>query len=178
MSLQYDTYIKEHKANVYKAFQWLLYNGILDKFDEDVMNESKYLCEYTHDESKYSKEEYDAYDKYFYGGNKSYAVVQDFNYAWLHHIHNNPHHWQYWILVNDDPDKAEVILDMPDVYIIEMICDWMSFSIKKGDINELFKFYESRSAYMKLSDYTRKKVEGILEEIRIKTSECGLNVED
>lgn len=180
MSLQYDNYIKEHKENVEKAFKWLEKNlpEVLPSKDAgDEYSICAHNCTFSHDQSKYDEEEYDAYDKYFNGGNRSYEVVNNFNYAWLRHIHNNPHHWQHWVLVNDDPDKAEVILDMPDVYIIEMICDWMSFSIKKNDINELFNFYESRSKYMKLSDCTRKKVESILGEIRIKSSECGLNDE-
>lgn len=178
MSLKYDEYIDEHKYNVYRAFRWLKKNDVLKDFSEEVLQIALWLCESKHDETKRDEEEYDAYDKYFYGGNKSYAVVNNFNYAWLHHIHANPHHWQHWVLINDDLDKAEIVLDMPDEYIIEMICDWMSFSFKKGDINELFSFYESRSNYMKLSDVTRKKVEDILDKIRIKSSECDLNDED
>ena len=99
---------------------------------------------------------------YFYGGNRSYAVVQEFNYAWLRHIHRNPHHWQYWILVNDDPDEGEVVMDMPYNYIIEMICDWWAFSHMKGDLTEIFKWYDEHRDYMKLSDNTRKEVEWIL----------------
>lgn len=175
MSLQYDEYIKEHKANVYKAYEWLLYNGVIDDYDENVLNEAKYLCEYSHDEPKYSKEEYDAYDKYFYGKNKSYEVVNNFNYAWLHHIHANPHHWQHWVLINDDPNEGEKILDMPDEYIIEMICDWWSFSFKKEDLTEIFSWYKERSKHMKLSDSTRKKVEDILYKINIKLTELNSN---
>lgn len=167
MSKRYDEYIQEHKENVAKAFQWLEENipGVLSA--DEIKNDAKYLCEFTHDQSKYSEEEYDAYDNYFYG-NRSYAVVQEFNKAWLHHIHNNPHHWQHWILVNDDPDKAEIILDMPYEYIIEMVCDWMSFSIAKGDLSEIFSWYDAHKDYMKLSDYTRQRVEIILNEIKAK----------
>ena len=78
----------------------------------------------------------------------------------------NPHHWQYWILNNDDPDEGEILIDMPDNYIIEMICDWMSFSIAKGDLNELFNWYKPRSKYIKISDYTRIRVDDILQRIK------------
>lgn len=175
MSVQYDEYIKEHKANVYKAFQWLLYNGVIDDYDENVLNEAKYLCEYLHDESKYSKEEYDAYDKYFYGRNRSYAVVQDFNKAWLHHIHANPHHWQHWVLINDDPNQGEIILDMPDEYIIEMICDWWSFSWKQDKLDEIFTWYEEHKDHMKLSERTRDQVKEILNMIKNKLTELNSN---
>ena len=178
MSKRYDDYIEEHKFNVSKAFYWLINNDILTDYSVDTLQTAHYLCESAHDQSKHDEEEYDAYDKYFNGGNKSYEVVENFNKAWLHHIHNNPHHWQYWVLINDNPNEGEIILDMPDEYIIEMICDWMSFSFKKRDINELFSFYESRSKYMKLSDNTRKKVEDILDKIRIKSSESDICDED
>ena len=167
MSLKYDEYIHEHKENVRKAYYWLVDKNILEGYSVDTLQHCHYLCESAHDQSKYSEEEYDAYDKYFYG-NRSYQVVEDFDYAWLHHIHNNPHHWQYWVLVNDE--DGEKILDMPDEYIIEMICDWWSFSWKSGDLTEIFKWYEDHPN-MKLSKNTRKKVEDILRKIKEKLGE-------
>ena len=175
MSLQYDDYIEQHKENVRKAYYWLINNNILTDYSVDTLQYAHYLCESGHDQSKYGKEEYDAYDEYFYGKNKSYKVIEDFNYAWLHHIHNNPHHWQYWVLINDNPDEGEIVLDMPDEYIIEMICDWWSFSFKKGDLTEIFSWYKERSKYMKLSDNTRKKVENILYRINVKLTELNSN---
>ena len=123
------------------------------------------IC-FNHDKSKDDPEEYNAYDKYFYGGNQSYKVVQDFRFAWLRHIHHNPHHWQHWILINDDPDEGEIIMEMPHVCIIEMICDWWAFSWAKGDLTEIFNFYEKNKNYMKLADKTRYEVEHILDTIR------------
>lgn len=163
MSAIYDEYIKEHKNNVGRAFKWLSSHvpAIFKNDDPQFCAKVEHNCLYSHDESKLSQDEYIAYDNYFYG-NRSYEVVKMFNYAWLHHIHNNPHHWQYWILNNDDPDQGEVILDMPDEYIIEMICDWWSFSWKKGDLYEIFKWYDERKDHIKLSDVTRRKVETTL----------------
>ena len=171
MSKDYDHYIKEHKDNVAKAFDWLCENVPELFIDEEFKSTCEHLCKFSHDESKYNPDEYEAYDEYFYGKNRSYFVVQEFNKAWLHHIHNNPHHWQYWILINDNPFEGEIILDMPNEYIIEMICDWLSFSFKEGDLNEIFKWYEMREDYMKLSDETRGKIEYILEKIKEKLSE-------
>lgn len=168
MSEKYDEYIKTHRENVTKGFNWLVENLPEIFPDEEKKNACKFYCERLHDESKYSGEEYDAYDAYFYGGNRSHEVVENFNYAWLHHIHNNPHHWQYWILINDDPEKGEIILDMPTEYIIEMICDWWSFSWDKGDLHEIFDWYAKHNNYMKLSETTRNKVYKILTMIKVK----------
>lgn len=173
MSQRYDDYIQEHKENVTKAYYWLINNNILKEYSVDTLQMAHYLCESAHDQSKYSEEEYAAYDKYFYGGNKSYAVVEDFNKAWLHHIHNNPHHWQHWVLINDDPNEGEKILDMPEEYIIEMICDWWSFSWKQGRLDEIFTWYDEHKNHMKLSERTRSKVEYILGEIKNKLSDAN-----
>lgn len=126
--------------------------------EEIGMGELEWLIAH-HDYSKENQEEYTAYGDYFYGGNHSFAVVRDFNFAWLHHIHNNPHHWQHWVLINDDPENGTVGLDMPAKYIIEMICDWWSFSWKTGNLFEIFNWYEKHKDYMILSNQTRIFVE-------------------
>ena len=162
MSREYDNYLLEHIENVQKGFRWMqehLPSLILDDFDY-----SNIL--YHHDNSKRQPKEYKAYDAYFYGRNKSFQVVQDFNYAWLHHLHHNPHHWQYWVLVNDDPEEGTVALEMPYEYIVEMICDWWSFSWKTGNLYEVFDWYDEHKERMILADRTKKLVERFLEEIR------------
>lgn len=176
MSIQYDNYLNQHKCNVYKGFAWIRDNlpEVLNGKPEDY----EWHLMYGHDASKSDKEEYDAYDKYFYGGNRSYQVVQDFKLAWLHHIHNNPHHWQHWILINDEPGEGMTILDMPHLYIIEMICDWWAFSWNKGNLYEIFNWYDEHKAYMKLSDKTRKTVEDILEKLRSKLDEGKTEAHD
>ena len=167
MSVEYDLYLKEHRGNVEKAYRWLQEN-LPDLIPTSNLCDIEHQMCFDHDASKNKPDEYRAYDAYFYGNNRSYQVVQDFNYAWLLHIHRNPHHWQYWVLICDDPDKGESILDMPYVYILEMICDWLSFSLSKGDLTEIFKWYDDHKDYMKLSEKTRKTVEDILDRIREK----------
>lgn len=163
MSNLYDIYLANHKENVKKGFKYIRDN--IPEVLKDGVDYEWQIC-YNHDQSKYDPEEYDAYDKYFYGGNRSYKVVQDFNYAWLRHIHHNPHHWQYWILNNDDPDEGEVIMEIPHLYIVEMICDWWSFSWTKGDLFEIFEWYEEHKNYIKLHEDTRNEVEHILDVLR------------
>lgn len=169
MSIKYDNYLAQHKANVLKGLEW-----IREHLPELVKEDHDYEWQIgmAHDQSKDDVEEYDAYDKYFYGGNRSYAVVQEFNKAWLHHIHHNPHHWQHWVLINDEEKEGTVVLDMPYNYIIEMICDWWSFSWKTGNLAEIFDWYDAHKN-MKLSAKTRKTVEDILDKIRNKLDELA-----
>lgn len=170
MSVQYDNYLTEHKENVAKGFRWLKEN--IPEVIEDGLEWQ--IC-FNHDASKTDPEEYDAYDAYFYGNNRSYSVVQNFKKAWLRHIHNNPHHWQHWILINDEPKEGMVVIDIPYIYVVEMICDWWAFSWTKGDLNEIFRWYEDRKDYMKLSANTRISVEYILGKMKDKLEEKDID---
>lgn len=171
MSDQYDRYLDQHRRNVRRGWEWLVDNlpDLFTKVDLHAMK-TQIL---NHDSSKNAPEEYAAYDRYFYGGNKSFRVVQDFRRAWLHHIHENPHHWQHWVLNNDEPEEGEVILEMDYIYIIEMICDWWAFSWQKGDLSEIFSWYDKHQKYIKLASNTRKTVEDILWALR---GRLGYNV--
>lgn len=162
MSEEYNKYLDEHVNGLKQGLKWFekYYPKVF--INEKTGNDIQYLVETNvilHDKSKYSIEEYYAYDEYFYGDRNN---EKEFNYAWLHHQNHNPHHWQYWLLVNDDEGKLEA-LDIPLEYIIEMILDWWSFSWKQGNLFEIFKWYDNNKNNMILSDKTRTKVENILE---------------
>lgn len=169
MSVEYNDYLNEHIMNVNRAYDWLRTN---------LREVASPNCDFTsllyyfghHDESKYNIKEYNAYDAYFYGP-MSKDVKENFNYAWLHHIHENPHHWQYWVLINDDPEEGTIALDIPYKYVIEMICDWWSFSWKTGNLYEIFDWYNTHKNHMILSEHTRELVEEILNKIKVKLDE-------
>lgn len=184
MSFEYDTYLNEHRNNVRHAASFMIQNIPLDELSkllpEFNVREFKHNL-LNHDESKYGVAEYAAYDEYFYRDGKNTPEGRKrFDYAWLHHIRNNPHHWQYWVLQEDDGTGQNCkALDMPDTYIFEMICDWWSFSwsqylkrISANDsearlgLNEIFTWYDEHKDIMILSESTRKKVESLLQLIR------------
>lgn len=169
MSIEYDVYLNSHKANTMRAFNWLceyvfdsdfIANWIVGTVARNIRN---------HDESKYSTEEYRAYDEWFYSDRRNGKFVEEnFNRAWLHHIHNNPHHWQHWILVNDDAELGTIALEMPMEYVIEMICDWWSFGWKTGNLYEIFNWYEKNKEHIILHENTRWEVEKILSAMKKK----------
>lgn len=169
MSLTYNNYLYEHIANVQKAYQWIKWH--MPRVTEAISDEEERDILKCHDESKYTCEEYDAYDEYFYGKVKSLEIKEAFNYAWLHHIHHNEHHWQHWVLINDEPNEGLKVLDMPYYRIVEMICDWWSFSWKSENLYEIFDWYKEHKSHMKLSDRTRGIVENILGMIEGKLDE-------
>lgn len=168
MSYQYDQYLAQHKENVKKGFDWIRQH--LPDLVKEAAN-AEWLTGFAHDQSKSEPDEYDAYDKYFYGGNRSFAVVQAFNKAWLFHIHRNPHHWQHWVLIHDDPNEPEEYIEIPYNYLVEMICDWWAFSWAKGDLTEILKWWNEHKEHIKLHPNSRKMVEDILAQISDKIIE-------
>lgn len=169
MSFDYDKYLENHIANVKRGFEWIKKNIPLE---DNILSKAEWLVD-NHDRSKYDPEEYTAYDNYFYGNNRSYSVVKDFNKAWLLHIHRNPHHWQHWILIHDEPEEADTAIDIPQEYIIEMICDWWSFSWSTGNLYEIFDWYEKHKDYIFVSDETNQYIRYLLNAIKDKLEESN-----
>lgn len=169
MSIAYDEYLIEHRGNVRKGLTWIKHNlpDLLSGF-EDFYRQIEWNL---HDVSKDTPKEYNAYDNYFYGGQRTKEIEEEFNRAWLHHIHNNPHHWQYWVLINDEAEDGVVALRIPYRYVIEMICDWWAFSWRSGDLYEIFDWYDKHKGHMKLHEDSRDLIEEILGRIRAKLDE-------
>jgi hypothetical protein len=152
---EYKKYIEEHKDRVRQFAEWLrgelpeIFDGIdFDDFNELIQE---------HDESKFSEEEFEAYAQHFYGANKNKKNDFEFEDAWKHHWTHNEHHPEFWL--------GE---DMPLIYILEMLCDWGSFSIASGDFGELSKFYYDKAKddeEKNLSENTKAIIEEILDKI-------------
>jgi hypothetical protein len=149
--LKYLSYVVRHKYFVFvECWRWgLVWQGLV------------------HDWSKFLPGEMIPYANYFYGGDKRkdrfYTPSQgtdDFNYAWLKHQHRNPHHWQHWVLQEDDGGKYA--MKMPYKYVLEMVCDWAGAGRAQG-------FSDTRGWYLKNKDkmilhpYTRFQVEKLLD---------------
>lgn len=163
MSAEYDQYIATHKENVMKGLRWMD-----DNLPRSIINSEAMVLALEngelHDNSKFDREEYLAYDDYFYGGERTPEIQAAFDLAWLRHIHHNPHHWQYWVLMEDDPESGTFgkVLDMPLECIYEMIADWWTFSWKNSNLMEIFGWYTAHRETIKMSAKTRLITETIL----------------
>lgn len=110
-----------------------------------------------HDISKFSRAEFKSYaDYYFVAREKQQslpeAVSLRYRYAWLHHVHNNKHHWQYWVV-----GHTSEALRMPERYLREMCCDWRAMS--RGCQRSTRKYYLLKRQHMVLHPETREKIE-------------------
>lgn len=123
-----------------------------------------------HDLSKFLPSEFFSYADFFYGKNspvqkgKEIERVLDiilqnrFDAAWLKHIHRNPHHWQYWVLREDQGNIK--IVPMPRQYLVEMLCDWQGASRAiRGKNANAREWYRSQWNKMQLHAETREIVD-------------------
>lgn len=126
-----------------------------------------------HDYSKFSKEEFGAYARKFYGeypnkddisvvngwytGKLKSEINEEFGKAWTHHYKNNPHHWQYWI-------RADKPVAMFEEDLREMIADWFGASRGYTGSWDMTEWLEENLPKIILHPNTRNKVYEILGE--------------
>ena len=157
---EYKKYVREHQERVCEFADWLMENcpEVFENVDVGLFMD---LIK-SHDESKFSEEEFEPYAQKWFGDKKK---TPEYEAAWKHHWTNNEHHPEFWL--------GE---DMPYIYILEMICDWGSFSVKSGDFKELSEFYYKKAKNdpdKMLSDNTKQIVEDILTLIDNVLEEAG-----
>ena len=107
----------------------------------------------THDISKFLPSEFIPYARYFYGypntNDIPFEVENDFDVAWLKHIHRNKHHWQHWILHEDCGNTK--FLFIPYNYTVEMYCDWIGAGIAITGTNNIKEWFEENKNNIRLS---------------------------
>lgn len=141
---EYFKYVIRHKRNVYREGRKL------------GLGRWRLL---KHDLSKFSKAEWNPYRRRFFGPEserKSDKVLADFQYAWLHHLQRNPHHWQSWII----PGEPEVALLPSEEELREMVADWEAMGIEFG--NTARDYYLQNKDRMVMHSVTRRITEVLL----------------
>lgn len=156
---QYKDYIARHRAGVMRVWKSIMRPLLVEEGIDNATLDLIHDHINCHDESKYRDDEFYAYRDRFYGLKEDYTpeIAKAFDYAWNLHQKRNPHHWQYWCLINDVDEPQVSPQDMPFDYIMEMLCDWQSAGKYYG--NSAYEWYQKQKHKMKLSDYTRSIVE-------------------
>lgn len=153
--LQYLSYVLRHKWFVFLACIDLrvpLHQAIIHDWQKFLPIEwFAYVDEFYSPEHAITRDETGYYHAAGVGG--------AFDRAWLHHIHLGPHHWQYWILRQDDGEiKA---LQIPDRFVREMIADWRGAGRAQGTPDTV-KWYLKNGEKMALHPETRQRIESLL----------------
>ena len=174
---EYKKYLANHIAGVKEAYEKYGMEMIKCLFPadepsviDDLYTTIKYTIIEKHDSSKYENLEFSIYRQKFYPIEGEPKVDNDeFIMAWLHHIHNNPHHLEHWIAYVDCASNlsqsTKILVDMPNEYIIEMMCDWLSMEANGNDSVEDYYNNNKSSIMDKATVLTIAKIEIILESI-------------
>lgn len=123
-----------------------------------------------HDWDKFLPDEWFPYVHFFYEPDGSPKQRRDstgyykptdtgnaaFDFAWLLHQKRNRHHWQWWVLPEDN--GGEKILPIPDVYRREMLADWRGAGRAQGTPDTAV-WYEKNKDKMRLHLDTRAWIE-------------------
>lgn len=84
-----------------------------------------------HDLSKYSPTEFFMGVKYYQGNRSPNSAEREdkgYSSAWLHHKGRNRHHIEYWTDYALGTEKKIAPVEMPKVFVAEMICDRIAAS--------------------------------------------------
>jgi len=127
-----------------------------------------------HDWHKLLPSEWVPYARFFYGKPRrdttGYYKPTDtgdaaFDFAWLLHQKRGDHHWQWWMLPEDEGGVK--VLPMSSAARLEMVCDWMGAGraqgfVGKDGLPEVATWYARNKAKMQLHAETRAWVEAQL----------------
>lgn len=135
-----------------------------------------------HDLSKFLPSELIPYANFFYGkrgdsitskrDSSGYYKPTDtgdpaFDFAWLLHQKRNRHHWQWWVLPEDEGGVK--VLPMTPTFRLEMLCDWVGAGKAQGKFSpasdryaETRKWYNANCYKMTLHPETRDWIESVI----------------
>lgn len=125
-----------------------------------------------HDKSKWTEDEFPRYAANFHGKTSpvnAQRVADNMALAWLHHIHHNPHHWQFWMFPDGYSPKSSSlekgIIFMPENYLREMVADWMGASMAYTGSWDMLDWLNMNLKNVKLHSKSWLVLVKILEEI-------------
>lgn len=83
-----------------------------------------------------------------------------FDFAWLLHQKRNRHHWQWWILPEDQGGMK--VLAMPEKVILEMLCDWRGAGRAQHNKTGVKEWYVANREKMLLDFTTELRINGLI----------------
>ncbi len=144
--IRYLSYVLRHK--------WFVFIELFHVWQNNPLDVILLWRGFIHDMSKFSPAEWGPYVDYFYGDNHN-KTQSAFDNAWNHHQNRNSHHWQYWLLQEDDGELK--VLEMPDLDRMEMICDWKGAGRATGH-PDTSAWYQENYHKIQLAPHTRALV--------------------
>lgn len=156
MYFKYLWYVIKHKWFVFlECLKYgLIWRGLVHDWHKLLPDELIPYANFFYGEKRKQTRDETGYYKPTDTGDKA------FDFAWLLHQKRGRHHWQYWILPTAEDIRYKV-LDMPDVYLKEMLCDWRGAGRAQGT-PDVLNWYRTNKDKLVLSEYSRLWIENEL----------------
>lgn len=120
-----------------------------------------------HDLSKLLPDEFIPYANYFYNEDGTERPLDKeplgYKIAWWKHIRRNDHHWQHWMLIEDN--MKTYTFAMPEMAVREMLADWYGAGMILEGRNTVAEWYQNNNFRHILNLGTRSIIETLLSEI-------------
>lgn len=127
-----------------------------------------------HDCDKFMLDVIVPYSNYFFGPGRNpeeirgktkyydpvYMTEFGFDKAIFKHFHRSFHHWQSYVICNND--GSPVAFEIPEKYLIEMLCDWVGAGRAQKNGIDTKDWYMMNKDKMVLHPTTRKRLEELL----------------
>lgn len=125
-----------------------------------------------HDWHKFTPAELPHYNRQFFGDK---GDPLGFACAWLHHQNLAPHHWEYWHTRSDHSKGGSGAINgwlpMPEIYVREMVADWMGASRSYTDSMDIQPWLDKSYSKMCLHPVTIERLRSVLLEIDVRLPE-------
>lgn len=84
-------------------------------------------------------------------------VEKDFDYTWNRHQKVSKHHWQHWVLMEDDGNICP--LEVPYYDMVEMLSDWEGARAAYNSEESMIDWYQRTAHARKLHPATQAWIE-------------------
>lgn len=156
--LRYLRYVIRHKWFVLVAGMRLrvpLWQLIVHDWTKFLPSEWTPYADFFYNEKRKSREGLDAIGDFgcAEAAPWGYFLKDRFDLAWLYHQRRNKHHWQWWVLREDEGGKYP--LPMPERHLREMVADWAGAGRAITGRWELAEWYAQNRDKMLVRDQAR-----------------------
>lgn len=152
---EYKQYINQHKKDIIRAFYEMLNCKDLEWIikDEQILQPLWFRI-LEHDDSKFDKEEFDAYRKHFHPVDEKEKELNEekFKEAVAHHIELNDHHWQHRVSWKNEDFNINT-----ELACLENIADWLAVGYRKN--NRPYEYYEKYKDTINLPEKQKEFME-------------------
>lgn len=149
-------FLHKYYVLVYCFKHKLYIQGLLHDLDKFLPHMIIAYTKYFHSDGFFNKSKNWDKDGYSY---KLTTGNEQFELAWLGHLHRNKHHWQHWVAIEGDKIKP---YRMPYKYALEMVLDWKSAGRVQNNPHSTKEWFKINKHKMVLHKDTLIDLENIL----------------